>query len=74
VAENNDLQLLGPQLRMSGAGIVDLLRREVDFRLEPRFPDTAGTDPGDNSLAGLGVPVVLKGPWKNPSIAPEAAP
>jgi AsmA protein len=73
VAENNDLQFLGPQLRMSGAGNVDLLRRELDFRLEPRFPETP-IHPGGSGLAGLGVPVLLKGPWKQPSIVPEAIP
>ncbi len=72
VAENNDLQLLGPRVRMSGAGSVDLLRRELDFRIEPRLADGQDFGNGTAALPGLGVPVSVKGPWTKPTIAPEA--
>jgi AsmA protein len=68
VAENNDLQLLGPAVRMSGAGSVDLLRREVDFRIEPRL--VADTQSAIQQ-ASSGLPVIIKGPWGKPTIAPE---
>ncbi len=71
VAESNDLQLLGPLVRMSGAGSVDLLRREVDFRLEPRLVNAGDPENGPVAPAGLGVPVIVKGPWAKPTIAPE---
>ena len=72
VAENKDLQLLGPVVRMNGAGNVDLLRRELDFRVEPRL--AAGREARDDRAdrAGSGPPVIVRGPWAKPTIAPEA--
>ena len=71
IAENNDLQLLGPVVRMSGAGNVDLLRREIDFRIEPRLVERLA-GPDSEAAAGPGVPILVKGPWGRPTIAPEA--
>ena len=61
ILHNNDLKLTSPEIPMSGAGTVDLPRRQVDYKLTP-------------SVAGLvAVPVDITGPWDNLSYRPDLA-
>jgi AsmA protein len=61
ILRNNDLKLTSPEIPMSGAGTVDLPRRQVDYKLTP-------------SVAGLvAVPVDITGPWDNLSYRPDLA-
>jgi AsmA protein len=60
IAHNNDLQLKSADLPMTGAGTIDLPHRTVDYKVTPR-------------VAGLGVPVEIKGPWDNLSYQPDLA-
>jgi AsmA protein len=50
VLASNDFQLTGPLIQMSGAGVVDLGNRAIDFKVVPK-------------VAKLGVPFHIKGPW-----------
>ena len=58
IATVKDLKLEHPSLSMTAAGDVDLLRRAIDLRADPRLITGAG---GETS--GLPVAVVVKGPW-----------
>jgi AsmA protein len=61
ILRNNDLKLTSPEIPMSGAGTIDLPRRQVDYKLTP-------------SVAGLvAVPVDITGPWDNLSYRPDLA-
>jgi len=61
IMHNGDLQLRSADMPMAGAGVIDLPRRSVDYRVTPR-------------VAGiLVVPVVIRGPWDNLSYEPDLA-
>ncbi|WP_417692111.1 AsmA family protein [Roseibium sp.] len=80
IATTSDLRLIGPLVRMTGKGTTDMPQRTLDWRVEPRVvPTLEGQAPTprakgeDKKLAGLGVPVVIKGSWDNPQIYPDIA-
>jgi AsmA protein len=58
--KNNDLVLDSPGLKAGGAGTVDLPTKQVDYKVTPQ-------------VAGLSVPVIIKGPWDNLSYVPDLA-
>lgn len=78
IAASEDLALIGPLIRMSGAGRVDMPERSLDWRLEPRVvasleggaPVPRGKGEA-RDLEGLGVPVVVRGSWDRPQIYPD---
>lgn len=74
IARNDDLKLVGPLVRISGGGVTDMPRQYLEWRVEPRVvASLQGQGAGDASLAGLGVPVVIRGPWSKPQIYPDIA-
>ena len=58
-------------LRVQGSGRVNLPERTIDYRLEPKLATTLKGQGGEQEVAGLQVPVIIKGPWDDPSIAPD---
>lgn len=62
IAKTDDVALKAPAIQLAGAGTVDLPQRRLDFRVEP----TVGL--GGQNLA---VPVLITGPWSNPSYQPD---
>lgn len=68
---NTDLALQSPLLRLSGAGTVDLPRRTVDYRVEPKLALTTEGQGGRQDVGGVMVPVVITGPWDNLSYRPD---
>ena len=70
-AETPDLRLVGPLVRMAGAGSVDLPAQSLKFRVDPRLVASLEGQGGKADLQGLGVPVVISGPWARPSIYPD---
>ncbi len=71
LAKTTDLKLIGPLVRLTGAGEADLLRRRLDFRVEPRLVGSIKGQGGRFDLSGLPVPVIIRGPWDNPKIYPD---
>jgi AsmA protein len=72
-ATNNDLQLIGPLVRMKGAGTVNMPAKTVNFRVDPQLVASLEGQGSKGDLAGLGVPVMVSGPWSNPKIYPDIA-
>jgi AsmA protein len=72
-ANTEDLQLASPLLRVSGAGSADLVNRTLQFRLDPKLVMSLQGQGGATDVAGLGVPVVIQGPWSEPRIYPDIA-
>jgi AsmA protein len=70
-AQTADLHLEGPLVRMTGAGTVDLSGRTLKFRVDPQVVASLEGQGGKTDLAGLGVPVMIAGPWSKPSIYPD---
>lgn len=73
VAENEDLKLVSPLLRLSGAGRVTLPTREVDYTLKPRVVASLAGQGVSDDAAGIEVPVRVHGPWQNPTYTPDVA-
>lgn len=71
VATNQDLFMASPLLRVTGKGVVDLVRKVLDYHVEPRVVGTLKGQ-GDTVLRqGLVVPLHITGPFDAPSIKPE---
>ncbi len=70
-AQTADLHLQGPLVRMTGAGTVDLPDRALKLRVEPLVVASLEGQGGKSDLAGLGVPVIVAGPWAKPAIYPD---
>jgi len=66
IGKNDDLSLVGPQVRVTGQGTVDLLRKRLNYKVAP----SAASAPG-GEFTGLVVPVIVNGPWANPKIYPD---
>jgi AsmA protein len=71
ILSNDDLWLQAPVLRVAGRGQINLPERTLDYRLEPKAAPTIEGQGGAREVAGLLVPVIIKGPWSDPSIAPD---
>lgn len=72
-AVTNDLFLAGPLVRMTGAGTVDIGSKMLAFRVEPKLVMTTEGQGGSADPVGLGIPVVVRGPWSEPRIYPDVA-
>ena len=73
-AATTDLRLAGPLVRITGTGTTDLNAKTLSFRIEPKLVMT--TQGQGSSVAdpiGLGVPVIMEGPWSAPRIYPDMA-
>jgi AsmA protein len=70
-AETSDLHLAGPLVRMAGAGSLDLPQQKLKFRVNPELVASLEGQGGKSDLNGLGVPVMIAGPWAKPSIYPD---
>jgi AsmA protein len=70
-AQTTDLHLEGPLVRMTGAGTVDLAGKTLTFRVNPQVVASLEGQGGKTDLAGLGVPVMIAGPWAKPRIYPD---
>ncbi|MGH6898635.1 MAG: AsmA family protein [Geminicoccaceae bacterium] len=71
ILTNDDLWLQAPVLRVAGSGRLDLPRRTVDYRVEPKAASTLKGQSGERDVAGLLVPVIVRGPWDDLSFTPD---
>jgi AsmA protein len=72
-ATTTDLMLVGPLVRMTGAGTVDLAAKTLAFRVEPKLVMTTEGQGSAANPVGLGIPVAIEGPWAEPRIYPDVA-
>ncbi|MPY72020.1 MAG: AsmA family protein, partial [Alphaproteobacteria bacterium] len=73
ILRNADLALLSPLLRVTGKGTVDLPKKTLDYRIQPKLATTAQGQGGKTDVAGISVPVIVSGPWDNLSYRPDLA-
>ena len=71
VLTNNDLVLVGPLVRASGAGTVDIGNRTIAYRLEPKIVGTLQGQGASGDAKGLTLPFRIEGSWDNPRYVPE---
>jgi AsmA protein len=72
-ATTSDLDLVGPLVRVTGTGTVDLADKSLAFRVEPKLVMTTEGQGRAGDPIGLGIPVVIDGPWAEPRIYPDMA-
>jgi AsmA protein len=72
-ATSSDFNLVGPLVKMTGAGTIDLGAKTLAFRVEPKLVMTTEGQGRAADPVGLGIPVVIEGPWAEPRIYPEMA-
>ncbi|WP_426531087.1 AsmA family protein [Bradyrhizobium sp. McL0615] len=70
-AQTTDLNLVGPLVKMTGAGTIDLGTKQIGFRVEPKLVMTTEGQGRLTDPVGLGIPVMISGPWGSPRIYPE---
>ncbi|MBK8543256.1 MAG: AsmA family protein [Caulobacteraceae bacterium] len=63
VMATDNLKLLNPFVRLDGQGLVNVGAQTIDMRIAPRAVNNAQGQGGDASIAGLGVPFRITGPW-----------
>jgi AsmA protein len=70
-ATTYDLNLIGPLVKMTGVGTIDLGTKQIGFRVEPKLVMTTEGQGRANEPVGFGIPVIIDGPWSEPRIYPE---
>ncbi len=72
-AVTTDLNLVGPLVRVTGAGTIALDTKMMGFRVEPKLVMTTEGQGRANEPVGFGIPVMITGPWSQPRIYPDMA-
>lgn len=70
VAQNQDLKLTSPLLRVTGAGAVQLPQRTVDYTVKPKLVASLEGQ-GAANATGIEIPVRISGPWDQPHYEPD---
>ena len=70
-AVTTDFNLVGPLVKVTGAGTIDLGTKMIGFRVEPKLVMTTEGQGRTNDPVGFGIPVMLEGPWSHPRIYPD---
>jgi AsmA protein len=70
-ATTSDLNLVGPLVRVTGAGTIDIGAQTLALRVEPKLVMTTEGQGRTADPVGLGIPVAIDGPWAEPHIYPE---
>ncbi|MCB1485281.1 MAG: AsmA family protein, partial [Hyphomicrobiaceae bacterium] len=71
VAQNQDLRMTSPLLRVTGAGTIPMPQRTVDYMVKPKLVASLEGQKGKSDLSGLEVPVHISGSWDKPKIEPD---
>jgi len=71
ILTNFDLLLKSPLLRLTGRGKVDMPKRRIDYRIEPKIVAATTGQGGATGAIGISVPVDIKGPWHDISYSPD---
>ena len=72
-AATTDLKLVGPLVKMTGIGTIDLGTKQIAFRVEPKLVLTTEGQGRAADPVGFGIPVMIDGPWAQPRIYPDMA-
>ncbi len=73
VATTAEINLVGPLVKMTGTGTIDLGSKTLALRVEPKLVMTTQGQGRASDPVGFGIPVVINGPWAAPQIYPDVA-
>ena len=65
IGKTTDVMVSGRTFAVTGGGEIDMLRRALDFKFDPRLVT------GDAESTGLPVEIAVSGPWQAPKIYPD---
>jgi AsmA protein len=71
---NQDLAMLAPLFRVEGAGTADLPKRTVNYRPVLKLVASCAGQGGALGKVGVGLPLIVSGPWSNVSVRPDFNP
>ena len=71
IATTNDVKLLGPLVRMDGAGQIALADQTIEMRLNPKLVGSLEGQGGAWDVSGLEMPVIVTGTLADPKIYPD---
>ncbi len=71
IAENRDLRLMSPLLRVTGTGTADMPRRTLDYTVRPKLVASLAGQGGAPSATGFELPVNITGSWDRPHVKPD---
>ncbi len=71
ILTNNDFALVGPLLRVTGAGRVDIPKRTLAYRVDPKIVASLDGQGSSGDLEGFAVPIRIEGSWDRPQFYPE---
>ncbi len=69
VAQNNDLRLVSPRLRVTGQGTIDLGRRQLDYTVNPKLAGGVTVPGAVINVKNIEIPVRISGSWDKPSFS-----
>ena len=72
-ATTSDLDLVGPLVKMTGTGAIDLGAKTLGLRVEPKLVMTTEGQGRASDPVAFGIPVAINGPWNAPQIYPDMA-
>lgn len=72
-ATTADLNLVGPLVKVTGAGTIDLGNRALAMRVDPKLVLTTEGQGRTSDPIGLGIPIKVEGPWAQPRFYPDMA-
>lgn len=70
-AVTTDFNLVGPLVRITGAGTIALDTQMMGFRVEPKLVMTTEGQGRTSDPVGFGIPVMITGSWSQPQIYPD---
>ncbi len=70
IVTNKDLSLVGPLIRVAGAGTIDMPARSLDYAAMPKVVASLEGQGGEDAT-GFTIPVRIQGPWAKPKIVPD---
>lgn len=73
VLKNDDLKLLSPLIRVTGAGTVNMPPKTLNYRVEPKLVASLEGQGASGAAQGIEVPILITGSWSNPRFAPDLA-
>ncbi|PLX37652.1 MAG: hypothetical protein C0606_05040 [Hyphomicrobiales bacterium] len=79
IASGKKFRMVGPLVRVGGDGTIDMPKQRLKWKVDPKVvPSLEGQKAGkkkknknDGKMVGLGVPIIIEGPWANPKIYPD---
>jgi AsmA protein len=66
----DNLRMLNPFVRLDGQGLINIGGQSIDMRIAPRAVNNAQGQGGDATVAGLGIPFRITGPWSRVNFRP----